>query len=80
MKKLFNDILTGIDNETYDSGRVLCFMSYIVYFSLSIAGSINGHPWQPMDFSAGCGAIAVGFGVNLHLKKSTEPTGKNNDK
>jgi hypothetical protein len=76
--KFWRDILTGIDGQTYDNGRVLCFMSYMVYFGLAIAALAIGKPWQPMDFASGVGTMAVGFGVNLHLKKSTEPGHENN--
>lgn len=72
--KMLKDILTGIDNETYDNGRVVCLLSYLVYFAMGIASYIIQHPWAPMDFAAGCGTMAVGFGANFHLKKSTEPT------
>lgn len=71
--KLLKDILTGIDNETYDNGRVLCLMSYLVYFTMALGSVVMKAPWPAMDFAGGIGTIAVGFGINLHLKKSTEP-------
>lgn len=74
--KLIRDILTGVDNSTYDIGRVLCLVSHAVYFALAIASFYIEKPWAPMDFASGIGTMAVGFGVNLHLKKSTEPGGQ----
>ena len=74
--KLLKDILTGIDNETYDNGRVLCLMSYLVYFTMALGSIVMNDPWPAMDFAGGIGTIAVGFGINLHLKKSTEPERK----
>ena len=73
MMKLFKDILTGIDNETYDNGRVLCIISFTVYFALAIWSFLVHHGWAPMDFSGGATAMAVGFGVNIKLKSDTEP-------
>lgn len=71
--KLVKDILTGIDKQSYDSGRVLCFLCYIVYFYMAIISTIHGHPWSAIDFSGGAGAMAVGFGINIKLKSDTEP-------
>lgn len=74
--KLLKDILTGIDQETYDSGRVLCLCSFLIYFIIAIATTAMGKPWSPIDFSAGIGTMAVGFGINLHMKRLTEPQPK----
>lgn len=73
MNKLFSDILTGIDNKTFDNGRVICFLTYIVYFIMALYTMFVGHPWSPMDFCTGAGTMAVGFGVNIKLKSETEP-------
>lgn len=77
--KFFRDILTGADNVTYDNARVLCFMSHIVYFVMAFTSYIINKPWQPVDFASGVGAMAVGFGIHLYMKKDTEPQGKSND-
>jgi hypothetical protein len=71
--KILQDILTGIDNKTYDNGRVICFLSYLVYFFMAVYSTLKCHPWNPTDFCAGAGAMAVGFGINLKLKSDTEP-------
>lgn len=69
------NILTGIDNETYDNGRVLCFTSYIIYYMMALGNIFIDKPWSAMDFAGGVGTIAISFGINLHLKRHTEPTG-----
>lgn len=74
MMKLMRDISTGKDNVTYDNGRVMCLLSYIVYFAMGVASYFAGHPWSPIDFASGIGAMGVGFGVNLKLKEGSEPT------
>lgn len=73
---MLKDILTGIDKETYDNGRVLCLLSYIIYFAMALGSILVDKPWSALDFAGGIGTMAVGFGVNLHLKRSTEPQGK----
>ena len=72
--KLFNDILTCSDNKTFDNGRVICLLSFLVYYGLAIMSTVHGTPWSPLDFSGGACAMAVGFGINLKLKRRTEPT------
>lgn len=79
MRKMVKDILTGIDGETYDNGRVLCLASFLVYFILSIASFVIEKPWGAMDFAGGIGTMAVGFGSLLHLKRETEPGEKRRD-
>jgi hypothetical protein len=71
--KILKDILTGIDNETYDNARVLCFFSHFVYFAMSIINFCINKTWVPMDFASGVAAMAVGFGIHLYMKKDTEP-------
>lgn len=73
MNKLLIDILTGVDNKTYDHGRVLGLTSFIFYYILSMFNLVAGHPWSAMDFASGVGAMAVGFGIHLKLKSDTEP-------
>ena len=73
MKKLCCDILTCSDNRTFDNGRVICILSYLMYFILAVLSYATNHPWGAMDFSAGATAMAVGFGINLRLKYKTEP-------
>lgn len=73
MKKLFRDILTGVDNRSFDNGRVICLLSYSVYFVFAILSVCLHHPWSALDFSGGISAMAICFGVNLKLKKDTEP-------
>ncbi len=73
VSKLFKDILTGADNTSFDNGRVMCSLSFIVYFTLAVLNTCNGHPWGALDFAGGVSAIAVGFGINLRLKRPTEP-------
>lgn len=75
-RKLIKDILTGIDNQSFDNGRVVCLISFLVYYVMAIVGMCMGHPWSAIDFASGIGAMAVGFGINLRLKHNTEPSQK----
>ena len=74
--KFIRDILTGVDNETYDHGRVMSLMSFMSYIGYGIGNLIMQHPWSAIDFASGLTALAVGFGVHLKLKSDTEPQAK----
>jgi hypothetical protein len=71
--KLTKDILTGVDNETFDHGRVMGLLSFLTFFVLAFYDLMTEHKWQAMEFASGVSAMAVGFGVNLKLKGDTEP-------
>jgi len=75
--KLFKDILTGVDNETFDNGRVLCFASHMVYFIMAFLSYATSKPWAAMDFAGCVAAIAVGFGIHLNLKDGGKGGGAN---
>lgn len=73
LQKVIKDILTGIDNKTYDNGRLLCLLSYLIYFMLAIMSFWSSNPWGALDFAGGISAMSVGFGVHLKLKEGSEP-------
>jgi hypothetical protein len=73
MMKLLTDIMTGVDNKTFDNGRVLSITSFISYYVLALINILEGHSWSAMEFASGIGAMAVGFGIHLKLKSDTEP-------
>jgi len=75
-RKMCKHILTGRDNETYDSSRVLCLLSFFIYFVLGLGSVMIHREWSPLDFGGGISAMTVGFGVNLKLKSDTEPKSK----
>lgn len=71
-KKFITDILTDITGEKFDNGKVLCFLSFVVYFGLAFGNIFISKPWQAMDFAGGIGTMAVGFGVHLNLTKDKD--------
>lgn len=71
--KFFKHILTGIDGETYDIGRVFGAISFIVGLSLEVHSVVNHVPFDFKDYGFGIAAIAAGVGAFLKLKETTEP-------
>lgn len=67
--KVLKDVFTTSDNATYDNGRILTTLSMLVYYGLSFV-----HPaWGALEVAGGISSILMAGGVNLKLKKDTEP-------
>ena len=67
--KIIKDSLTTHDNESFDNGRIICALSFNIYYALAFYNTFLGHGWSAMEFASGATAMAVGFGINLHLTK-----------
>jgi len=70
LNKLLQDILMNHKQNTYDNGKFICFTSFMVYYLMAFCSLFTQHPWGAMDFSAGIGTIAVGFGLHFKFKKT----------
>jgi len=68
--KFLHDAFTGIDNQTYDLGRILLAFSLFAYLVLSF---LTISRFNPLDFAGGVGAILTTGGILLKLKETTEP-------
>ena len=92
MKKFFNDLTTGKDNETHDVVRVLMLAivaSLVVLLWLGSGTYLYGYYTKadkPFDiqtfftststFALGVAAFMMGGAASILLKKDTEPNGK----
>lgn len=74
--KFVNDILTGIDGESYDLGRLLWVLAFLIGIGLEIYSVITGAKFDLQAYGVGVGALLVTGGAALGLKSSTEPTSK----
>lgn len=70
--KIIKDSITTHDNESFDNGRIVCALSFTIYYMLAFYNAFLGHGWTAMEFASGCTAMAVGFGINLHLTNKKE--------
>lgn len=70
IRKIFVDILTECDNQTYDHVKVVGFISFLFYYALAVISLLNGHAWPAMDFASGLGTMSVAFGVHSKLKSN----------
>lgn len=68
--KILHDMFTGVDNQTYDLGRVLIALTTLSYFSLSYMALPH---FNPLEWSGGAMAILTGGGIFLKVKETTEP-------
>lgn len=70
--KIVKDSITEHDGETYDNGRIICALSFNIYYLLAFYNTYLGHGWSAMEFASGATAMAVGFGINLHLTRKED--------
>lgn len=72
MMKFFKDILTDVDNETFDDSRVMEFFSFVSFHLYGFFNIVVNHPWRAVDYAAGVSALAVAFGIKRKLKNDSE--------
>lgn len=73
MQSFFKDILTGIDGESFDVGRVLWIMGVVAFVVLSFYAMYRGGAFDPLNWGTGYGAILGGGGAGIGFKAKTEP-------
>jgi len=75
LSKPFRDMLTGIDNETYDTAKGAMWVGILSYLGLTTFNSIHGKfVTDYVLWAAGYAALIAGTGVTLKLKQDTEPS------
>lgn len=75
--KLFTDILTGIDGESFDVIRVLALAAVAIALALQTYVVVwKGQPFDVQSFGIGIGAVFAAAGAALNLKARTEPEQK----
>lgn len=77
MIRILTNILTGYDNQTYDTGRFLAFcyfVSAIVFMGWDL---YHGNKFDPQAYLSGGGVFLGGLGVYLFGDKD-KPKEKNN--
>jgi drug/metabolite transporter superfamily protein YnfA len=71
--KFFRDMFTGVDNYTYDLGRVLWAAGVIWFLWVSTWSVMVDHKdFDMVDAGTGLGLVLAGGGAALWAKKSTE--------
>lgn len=71
--KFLKDLLTGIDGESFDIGRVLWALAFLVGLGLAVYCTVMGKPFDLQQYGIGVGALLLAGGGSLRLKSSTEP-------
>ena len=73
MGRLVCQSLTGADNHTWDIGRILWALAFLIAIGLTAHGHIIGRPFDIQAFGLGISSILAAGGIALRLKESTEP-------
>jgi hypothetical protein len=74
--KLFNDILTGKDNLTFDAARVVGVFgafAYIAFWCVQVYQVGHFDPVEADAYGKGLGFVLLSMSGAVLLKKSTEP-------
>jgi hypothetical protein len=81
MGNIFKDIVTGIDNQTYDIGRLSYIIGLLVFLGLEIyVVAWKAIPFDMQAFGISFGAMLASLGAALNLKAKTEPGERREDK
>jgi len=73
MLKALKHLFTGVDNETWDIGRILWAKMSVVYCAVSAYHAVAHGNFDPQNWAIGASAILAGGGGALSLKSKTEP-------
>lgn len=74
MFKALKHMFTGVDNMTWDIGRILWAKISVVYCAISGYHAVMHGVFDPQGWAIGASAILAGGGGALSLKAKTEPT------
>lgn len=68
------DMLTGVDGESFDVGRVLWVLGVFAFVILSGYSLYRGGAFDALGWGTGYGAILGGGGAGIGFKRKAEPT------
>ena len=71
--KFLKDMITGIDGESFDVGRVLWIFGALSFLAISIYHAWRHGVFDPMSFGGGYSGILASGGAALKFKADTEP-------
>jgi hypothetical protein len=75
MKKIFKDICTCLDGETYDVGRILLIAGSVALVVFAGVSVWKSGAFDAQGFGLGLGGLLGGGGAGIGLKAKTEPQG-----
>lgn len=73
LRKFLKDIFTGVNNKTYDGGKVAFWLIILFYCVLEAVDVHHTGTFECRDWAEGISFILTAGGVHLFLKKDTEP-------
>lgn len=73
MNKIFNDLLTGKDNETHDISRWSLVFTMFAFLGACVYNAIHSGSIDLEKLYMGIAAIVGAHGAAMFMKKDTEP-------
>jgi hypothetical protein len=74
--KIWNDMMTGKDNLTYDAARVVGVLgafAYIVFWAMQVALTRRFGPPDADAYGKGLGMVLLAMAGACAIKRNTEP-------
>ena len=71
-------LFTGADNKSWDIGRFLWALAFLVAVILTFHGHVIGRPFDIQGFGIGIGTLLACGGAALKLKEGSEPPAATN--
>lgn len=73
MNQVIQNILTGIDGQTYALVKVLGLVVVLVFMALEIAAFATGKPFDAQAYGIGAGTAIAAMGAAIKLSEKSEP-------
>jgi hypothetical protein len=73
LKKLLMDMLTGIDNQTFDAWRLAALLALFALIGNAAYANYQTNHFDAENFGIGAAAILGGAAWGIKQKKDTEP-------
>jgi len=73
MNKVFNQLLTGRDNQTHDIARWTWLVGFIAIICIAVYEVMQAHQISLTELAEALGLISGAGGASVMMKKDTEP-------
>jgi uncharacterized LabA/DUF88 family protein len=71
IKKFFHDILTDVDDQSYEVLSIVSVLGVLTFLGLSIYHVLLTHEFDYLAFGGGLGASITGAGAGIAIKENT---------
>jgi len=73
MNKIFNDLLTGKDNQTHDLGRWTWFIGFVAIIAIATYEVMQSKAISLTELASALGIVSGAGGASVMMKQNSEP-------